>query len=119
MVRKLKPKREPATFTKRQRIHDHVPPEAGDKGEAISRASAILLQHLMKTAPFELAVVALAIVWRNDEGKLCCIPTVAGADSSAVPAAAAAFRGIADGLDAGEYDTVLPDPPTTAKGGDA
>ena len=116
MVRKLKPKREPQTFTRRQRIRDHVPAEAGDKGETVARASAIVLEHLMQTAPFELAVVALAIVWRNDKGDLVCIPTIAGADASAVPAAAAAFRGIADGLDAGEYDTVVPG---TAKGGDA
>lgn len=109
-----------AKFVKRQRIRSgaDVPPEAGAKGEAIALMATGIIEGIIRTAPFELAVVALAVVWRDDDGKFKCIPTVGGSDASAVPAAAAAFRSVADALDAGDFDTHEAPPPTNARGGD-
>jgi hypothetical protein len=110
MVRKLKPQRQ--AFKRKQRIGPrHVPPEAGAQGEAVAHAAATILNHIMTTAPFEIALAALVIMWRNEEGKLMCIPTVAGFDQSCIPAAAAALRGIGDSLDEGDYSVTSPEPP--------
>lgn len=110
MVRKLKPPR--AVFKKKQRIEPgRVPPEAGWKGAAVADMSDKYLSHVLATAPFELALLAFVVFWRTDEGKLMCIPTIAGTDEGCVGGAAAALRSIADSLDAGDYSVTEPPMP--------
>lgn len=110
MARKFKPQRQ--KFNKKVRIGPgHVPPEAGKIGESVARVAAGVLNNIMTTAPFEIALTALVIFWRNEEGKLMCIPTVAGFDETCIPAAAAALRSIGDSLDEGDYSVTSPEPP--------
>jgi hypothetical protein len=71
----------------------------------------------MATAPFELALLAFVVFWRDEQGKLMCIPTIAGTDETCVVGAAAALRSIADSLDEGDYS--VSEPPIPPGVGDA
>lgn len=76
----------------------------------VRHATGVLLEHMWTTAPVEygLRIGAMVVLFRDPDGNLGAVPTMAGNDRTLYPEFARVLRVLADDIEAGRVYSRAP-----------